>query len=91
MLGTFEKLRKKKTPEERAEITRKAKETRQQREQELEMEQRRLGLEAEYPSMEGLDRVDDDLDEILRNMASDIGNPTVERSFQAFPPFEGLN
>ena len=53
--GVFEKMRRKKTPEEKAEIARKARETRQQREQELEMEQRRLGLEAEYPSTDDLD------------------------------------
>jgi len=57
--GTFEKIRKKKTPEQRAEITRKAKETRLAREQ-MEERLKNLGegLEAEYPSMEGLDRID---------------------------------
>ncbi len=56
--GVFEKMRRKKTPEEKAEIARKARETRKAKEEELEMEKRRLGLEAEYPSMEGLDRID---------------------------------
>ena len=53
--GVFEKMRKKKTPEQKAEIARKARETRQQQQEALEMEQRRLGLEAEYPSTDDLD------------------------------------
>jgi len=53
--GIFEKMRRKKTPEEKAEIARKARETRKAKEEELEIEQRRLGLEAEYPSTDDLD------------------------------------
>ena len=74
--GVFEKMRKKKTPEQKAEIARKARETRLAREQmEERLKNLNEGLDTEYPSMEELDRVDSnfpaDFEERLRELGTD--------------------